>query len=148
MPAPPGLVEHCLELLAPMGQVSAHPMFGGHGLRIDGHFMALVAFDRLYLKVDAATRPQFETAGCEPFVYEIKGKPVAMSYWTVPPQAMESPMWMLPWARLALDAALRATASKRNVAAARPRAARAAKSASKTRAPAKAGASKATRGRP
>ena len=147
MPAPSALVEHCLELLAPMGQVSARPMFGGHGLRIDGRFMGLVAFDRLFLKADATTRPQFEAAGCEPFVYELKGKPVTMSYWTVPPQAMESPMWMQPWARLALDAALRATASKRSVATPRPRATRAAKSASTTRVPAKAGARKATRGR-
>jgi DNA transformation protein len=122
-------------------------MFGGHGLRIDGHFMALIALDRLYLKTDAITRPQFEAAGCEPFVYQLKGKPVAMSYWTVPPQAMESPMWMQPWARLALDAALRATASKRSFAAPRPRVTRAAKSASKSRAPAKVGASKATRRR-
>ena len=36
-----------------------------------------------------------------------------MSYWTVPPQAMDSPAEMLPWARLALDAALRAQASRR-----------------------------------
>jgi DNA transformation protein and related proteins len=143
MPARPGLVEHCLELLATMGVVSARPMFGGHGLRIDGHFMALIAFDRLYLKVDAATRPQFEAASCEAFVYAGKGKTVTMSYWTVPPQAMESPMWMQPWARLALDAALRAKASKRSVAAARPRATRAARPASKTRAPAR----KAARGR-
>jgi DNA transformation protein and related proteins len=147
MPAPPGLVEHCLELLAPLGAVSARPMFGGHGLRIDGHFMALIAFDRLYLKVDSTTRPQFEAAGCEPFVYEAKGKPVTISYWTVPPQAMESPLGMQPWARLALDAALRASVSKRNVAAPRPRATPLARPASKARAPAKTGARKSARGR-
>ena len=88
MPAPPGLVEHWLELLAPMGPVSARPMFGGHGPRIDGHFMVLIAFDRLYLKVDSSTRAQFEAAGCQPFIYQCRGKPVTMSYWTVPPQAM------------------------------------------------------------
>ncbi|MGL6111319.1 MAG: TfoX/Sxy family protein [Rubrivivax sp.] len=133
MPTSPGLVEHCLELLAPMGPVSARPMFGGHGLRIDGHFMALIAFDRLYLKVDSSTRPQFEAAGCQPFVYPGRGKPVTMSYWTVPPQAMESPMWMQPWARLALDAALRARASKPSAAAPRLRDARPAKAAASKR---------------
>jgi DNA transformation protein and related proteins len=147
MPAPPGLVDHCLELLGPLGAVSARPMFGGHGLRIDGHFMALIAFDRLYLKVDAVTRPQFEAAGCEPFVYEAKGKAVAMSYWTVPAQAMESPMGMQPWARLALDAALRASVSKRSVAAPRPRATSPARPASKTSAPAATRARKSARGR-
>ena len=109
-PPPPrdALVEHCLELLAPCGVVSAQRMFGGHGLRIDGVFMALIAFERLYLKVDAITRPHFEAAGCEAFVYEAKGRRVALGYWTAPSQALESPEDMRAWARLALDAALRA----------------------------------------
>ncbi|MBX3642785.1 MAG: TfoX/Sxy family protein [Rubrivivax sp.] len=108
MPPRDALVEHCLELLAPCGAVSAQRMFGGHGLRIDGVFMALIAFERLYLKVDAQTRPRFEAAGCEAFVYEAKGKRVSLGYWTAPPQALESPDDMRPWARLALEAALRA----------------------------------------
>jgi DNA transformation protein len=107
------LVEHCLELLAPLGAVSAQRLFGGHGLRIDGVFMALVAFERLYLKVDDQTRPQFAAALCEPFTYTGKGKPITMSYWTVPAQAMDSPEQMRPWARLALEAALRAAAAKK-----------------------------------
>ncbi len=107
LPPRDALVEHCLELLAPCGAVHAQRMFGGHGLRIDGVFMALIAFERLYLKVDATTRPQFEAAGCEAFVYEAKGRRVALGYWSAPPQALESPEDMRPWARLALDAALR-----------------------------------------
>ncbi|HMO48812.1 MAG TPA: TfoX/Sxy family protein [Rubrivivax sp.] len=103
-----GLVAHCLELLAPLGTASAQRMFGGCGLRIDGVFMGLIAFDRLYLKVDAMTRPQFEAAGCEAFVYEAKGRRVALGYWSAPPQALDSPEDMRAWARLALQAALRA----------------------------------------
>ncbi len=102
------LVEHCLELLAPLGTVRARRMFGGHGLTIDDLFVALIAFDRLYLKVDATTQPPFAAAGCEPFVYDGKGKPITMSYWTVPADAMESPALMRPWALLAMQAALRA----------------------------------------
>ena len=121
----PPLVDHCLELLSSVGTPSARNMFGGHGLRVDGVFVGLVAFKRLYLKADETSRPQFSSAGCEPFVYAGKGKPVTMSYWTVPPQAMDSPEQMRPWARLALDAALRAMASKRKTrrrtAAVRPR---------------------------
>lgn len=105
------LVEHCLELLAPLGSVTARRMFGGHGLRVDGLFFGLIAFDRLYLKADAATRPAFEAACCSPFVYDGKGKSVTMSYWTVPAEAMESPAFMQPWARLALQAALTARAA-------------------------------------
>lgn len=124
MPSRDALVEHCLELLSTAGRPSAQRMFGGHGLRVDGVFVALVAFERLYLKTDERSRPQFAAAGCEPFVYPAKGKPVTMSYWTVPPQAMDSPEQMRPWARLALDAALRAAAAKRQTSARRPRAAR------------------------
>jgi len=106
------LVDHCLELLAPLGAVRARPMFGGHGLYCDDLFFALIALDRLYLKADAQTQAAFKAAGCEPFVYDMKGKPMTMGYWTVPAEAMESPALMQPWARLALAAALRARAAK------------------------------------
>lgn len=105
-------VNHCLELLAPLGSVRAKRMFGGHGLYCDDLFFALIAADRLYLKVDATSRPAFEQAGCEPFVYDMKGKAQAMGYWSVPAEAMESPALMQPWARQALAAALRARAAK------------------------------------
>jgi DNA transformation protein len=110
--APGELVAHCLELLAPLGATRSRRMFGGHGLYVDDLFIALIAFDRLYLKADASTRAAFEAAGCEPFVYDGKGKAVTMGYFSAPEQAMESPHEMLPWARLALGAALRARAAK------------------------------------
>ena len=90
--------------------------------------IALIAFERLYLKVDDTTRAQWEAAGCEPFVYEGKGKPVRMSYYTPPHEAMEAPDLMLPWARMALGAALRARAQS-----ARPARVRAPASASSAR---------------
>jgi DNA transformation protein and related proteins len=119
------LVEHCLELLAPLGAVRAKRMFGGHGLYVDDLFVALIVFERLYLKVDAQTQPVFHAAGCEPFVYDGKDKPITVSYWTVPAEAMESPHLMAPWARQAIEAALRARAAKPSAA---PRKARAATS--------------------
>jgi DNA transformation protein and related proteins len=107
------LAAHSAELLAPMGSVKLRRMFGGHGIYVDDLFIALIAFDRLFLKTDDETRAQFEGAGGEPFIYEAAGKPVTVSaYWTVPAEAMESPALMQPWARLAIAAALRARASK------------------------------------
>lgn len=120
---PDALVDHCLELLAPLGAVRAKRMFGGHGLYIDELFVALIAFERLYLKVDAQTQPAFQATGCEPFVYDGKGKPITMSYWTVPAEAMESPALMQPWARQAIEAALRARAAKPSAAPRKTRAA-------------------------
>ena len=119
------LVEHCLELLAPMGAIRARSMFGGHGLYCDDLFFALIAADRLYLKVDAQSQPAFSAAGCEPFVFDNKGKRMTTSYWTVPTDAMESPALMQPWARQALAAALRARAAKPSAAPRKPRATRA-----------------------
>jgi DNA transformation protein and related proteins len=123
-------VAQCLELLAPLGAVRAKAMFGGHGLYIDELFVALIAFDSLYLKADAKHKPAFLAAGGQPFVYEGKGKPMEMGYCTVPAEAMDSPAAMRPWAMRAIEAALLARqakpAKKRLPAApAAPRAARA-----------------------
>jgi DNA transformation protein len=108
------LAAHSLELLQPLGAVRSRRMFGGHGIYVDDLFIALIVFDRLFLKADEHTRARFEAAGCEPFVYEGAGsKKVSVSYYTVPAEAMESPAAMQPWARLAIDAALRARAAKK-----------------------------------
>jgi len=103
---------HCAELLGRLGPVRTKRMFGGHGFYVDEVFVALASGDRLYLKADAQTRPRFEAAGCEPFVYDSAGKQVSLGYWTAPDDAMESPALMLPWTRLAMEAALRARNAK------------------------------------
>ena len=110
--APDQFVAHCLELLASVGTVRSRRMFGGHGIYVDDLFVGLIAFEQLYLKVDASTRASFEAAGCQPFVFDGGGKSVTMSYFAAPEEAMESPPLMQPWARLALAAALRARALK------------------------------------
>ncbi len=103
-------MSHCLELLAPLGSARSRRMFGGWGLYVDELFMALIANDRLYLKVNAHTQAAFERAGCEPFAYTAKGTTLTMAYWSAPPDALDSPALMLPWGRLALQAALAARA--------------------------------------
>ncbi|CAN5682663.1 hypothetical protein BH11PSE8_BH11PSE8_32090 [soil metagenome] len=130
------LLDHSLELLAPLGTVRSRRMFGGHGIYVDEIFIALIAFERLYLKADALTRSRFDSAGCQPFTYDREGKPTAsLNYLTAPDEAMESPAAMQPWARLALEAALRARAAK-------PAAPRPARNAKARRASAKASAAK------
>lgn len=106
------LVDHCLELLTPLGAPRARRMFGGHGFYVDDLFIAIVAGERLYLKTDAQTRAAFEAAGCGPFVYDGRNGAVSLGYFSAPEDAMESPQGMQPWARLALGAALRARAAK------------------------------------
>ncbi len=153
-----------MELLAPLGPPGAmrsRAMFGGHGLYLDDVFIAIIAAERLYLKVNDSSRPRFEAAGSEPFVYDLKRAPrpavpavprgdlsspaepdlkraprpaapavprgdlsspaepdllknqqIALGYYTMPQDALDSPAMALPWARLALEAALRARAAK------------------------------------
>jgi DNA transformation protein len=135
--------SHCVDLLAPLGPVRTKRMFGGVGFYIDDVFIALIAFERLYLKVDALTRPQFEAAGCRPFVYDAAGKAMTMGYFSAPEDAMESPPLMQNWARLALDAALRARAAKPASASRKPAATPPAKAAKPRKPAAKAPARKA-----
>ena len=117
------LAAHCLELFEPLGVARSKRMFGGHGIYLDELFIALIVADCLYLKADDSSRAAFEGAGCQPFVYDGAGKRVTMGYWTVPADAMESPALMQPWARLAIEAALRARAAKPPSAPRKPRAA-------------------------
>ena len=100
-------IDYLQELFVDFGAVTTRAMFGGHGLSHDGVMFAVAFEDGLYLKVDSQTRALFEAEGCMPFVYTQTDKPLTMSYWSAPVAAMDSPQAMLPWARLAFEAALR-----------------------------------------
>lgn len=107
-------VAHCTELLQLLGSVRSRRMFGGHGLYLDDFFVAIVANDQLFLKTDEQTRARFEAEGCTPFTFAQKGgELVSTSYFRPPEEALESPALMQPWARLALDAALRAAKTRK-----------------------------------
>ena len=105
-------IAHLHDLFAALGPISTRAMFGGHGVYFDGLIIGIVIDDALYLKTDDQTRANFEVAGCTPFVFtsaQSRGQqqPVTTSYWSLPDDAMESPQAMLPWAKLAFEAALR-----------------------------------------
>jgi DNA transformation protein len=91
-------------------------MFGGYGISTDGLTIALLVDlgqgEKLWLKASSETIPLFESAGCERFTYQAKGKAMSMGYYSAPDEAMESAHEMAPWARLALDAALAARQPK------------------------------------
>ena len=117
MAAPPNeFAQYCCDLLIAAGPCVARRMFGGYGISTDGLTLALLADlgagEKLWLKADEASRPLFEAAGCERFVYQTKNKLMSMNYYSAPEDAMESPSLMAAWARLALEAALKARQSK------------------------------------
>lgn len=115
-------VLHACELLASLGPCKAVRMFGGYGVSVDGMNVAIIAWDTLYLKTNADTEPPWLAAGCKPFIYEAKGKPMKLNYHTPPDDALESPALMAPWARLAMQAALAARKPKAPKKAVRPKA--------------------------
>ncbi len=106
-------VTHVVDMLEPLGPVSARRMFGGYGIYLDRLMFALVASDTLYLKVDDESRGEFEAAGLEPFRYTKKGKTYQMSYHAAPEDALEDAELLRDWARKAVDAAMRAAHGKR-----------------------------------
>ncbi|HET7826416.1 MAG TPA: TfoX/Sxy family protein [Anaeromyxobacter sp.] len=107
MPNSPEFVSHAVDLLSLLGPVQARAMFGGHGLYCRGVMFGLLDDDELFLKTDDACRARFEEAGCRRWVYESRSGPMETGYFRPPDGAHEDPEAMLPWSRLALDAALR-----------------------------------------
>lgn len=93
-------VEECLSLCLPIRTKS---MFGGVGIYSEDLFFALVAEDKLYLKVSDLNRPDFEAAGMGPFYpYD---SPTPMGYWELPPGLLENPKELEPWLNKALEVA-------------------------------------------
>ena len=111
--------DFCCELLASAGSLRKRRMFGGWGMSVDGLTIALVADlgsgDRLWLKADADTRGVFEAAGCARFTYPMRqGDGTvdrSLNYYNPPDEAMDAAQAMAPWARLALESALKARAA-------------------------------------
>ncbi len=104
--------EFVLEQLGRVTPVNGKSMFGGVGIYAGGLFFALIAEDRLYFKVDDATRPDFEQRGMEPF--RPFGEDSAMGYYEVPADVVEDVEQLEPWARKAIDVAAKAKRRKTN----------------------------------
>lgn len=109
------------EQLAPLGAIRLKSMFGGFGVYCDEIFFALVDDDVLYFKADDLNRQRFAEAGAEMFRYPTKdGCFNELSYYRAPDAALDDQAELLDWARLGMDAALRARAKKKPGGAKRP----------------------------
>ncbi len=105
--------DYALDLLAPLGPVSARRLFGGGGLFYGEVMFAIISGEELYFKVDDANRPDYESAGEQPFTYSRGGKDRALkSYYRVPDPLYDDADELLLWARKAVDAALKADRAK------------------------------------
>ncbi len=102
--------DFVLEQLGRVTPVTGKSMFGGVGIYAQGLFFALIADDRLYFKVNDATRPDFERQGMEPF--RPFGEDHAMGYYEVPADVLEDVAQLDLWMRKAIDVAARAKRRK------------------------------------
>lgn len=110
----PSFLEFAKELFEPFGEISIRKMFGGAGAYCDGLFFAILDDDAVFLKVDHETRSTFESAGLEPFVFEMKdGSSGTMNYHAVPDDFYDDADVRKRWTILALDAASRAAKFKK-----------------------------------
>ena len=101
-------VDSLLDLLTPLGEVSARRMFGGYGIHKDGVMFGLVADDRYYIRTDDENKEAFIAQGCEPFVFgERNGKALVSRYYEPPEMAFTNAQRMKPWAMMGIEASLR-----------------------------------------
>ena len=105
-------LDFLLEWLSPLGEITSRAMFGGHCLYCDGVVFALVARETLYLKVNDATRPRFESLGLQPFSpYEDRSE--VMQYYPPPAEFFEDADIMQDWGRVAVEVGILAKSRKK-----------------------------------
>lgn len=102
-------VDSLLDLLTPLGGVTARKMFGGYGIYKETLMFGLVADNRFYIRTDELTKERFLDQGCEPFVFGMSkaGNPVVSKYYEPPEMAFSNPQRMKPWAVMGWECALR-----------------------------------------
>ena len=124
MTASEGFKDFITDQLTAFGPVRIRNMFGGAGVYADDVMFALIADDTLYLKADESSVPAFEAEGMGPFVYESEDrKPIAMSYWELPPRLLDDADELAQWARqaYAIACAAKAKTSRKKKSAKRKR---------------------------
>jgi DNA transformation protein len=107
-----GFVAFVEEILEPFGRVSSRRMFGGHGVYLDGRFVAIVWKDTLYLKAAGDGKAACEAAGLRRFRPSSKTPSYTLGFYAPPDDALEDPDALRPWVEMALTAA-RETATRR-----------------------------------
>ena len=106
MPARNAYVVFLTEHFAPLGAITARPMFGGHCLYCDGYVFAIVARNALFLKTDDANRSRFVERKLEPF-RPFEDKAEVMSYYQAPAEIFEDDEAMREWVTPSIEASKR-----------------------------------------
>lgn len=104
--------EEIGDLFAAFGPVRRKRMFGGAGLYAQGLMFAMDIRGRLFLKADAALGAELEAEGCTKFIYEAKGRKIAVNFWSIPERVLDDPEELAALSHRALAVARRAAELK------------------------------------
>jgi len=101
-------VKYILELLEPLGDITARGMFGGYAIKKNDLAIAIVVEDEIYFKVDDSNRRDYEKRDSHPFTYDKQGKTITISNWKLPIEILEDQDELIKWAEKSYQVALRA----------------------------------------
>lgn len=109
-----GLIDWVAEATEPLGRLTKRAMMGGATLYLDGQVFAITGSEGgLWFKADAVSDAQWDAAGCARFSYTFPdGRTGTMNYRRAPDDVYDDADAMLCWARLGLEAGLRAPKKK------------------------------------
>jgi DNA transformation protein len=95
-------VDHVLQLV---DGSTAKRMFGGVGVYAEGAMFAIAYDERIYLKVDDESRPEFEELGSGPF--RPNERQTLRSFYELPDEVASDDAELAAWLHRALEAAKR-----------------------------------------
>lgn len=91
--------RHAMELLSPLGPVSARRLFGTWGLYLEDRIFGLVHDGVVYFRTNATTVGRYEHYGAQPFMYRrADGQRTVMQYHEVPAGVLEDGDEACAWA--------------------------------------------------
>lgn len=79
------------DVLSHLDNIKTKSMFGGYGIYWHDVFIAIIADNELYTKVNKELKDKYKTLGYYPFTYQQKNKMVELNYINVPLEIIESP---------------------------------------------------------
>jgi DNA transformation protein len=91
--------RHLIELLSPMGPISARRLFGTWGLYLEDRIFAVVHAGIVYFRTNGETVSRYLDAGSRPFLYRrADGRSTVMQYHEVPTEVLADSDTACAWA--------------------------------------------------
>lgn len=91
--------QQLIELLSPMGPISARRLFGTWGLYLEDRIFGLVHEGVVYFRTDDATIARYEAAGSSPFLYRgSEGLDAVTQFHELPPEILADGDTACAWA--------------------------------------------------